>query len=1076
MKISQFSISHPLATTMVIVAMVFVGFVSLRGLPIDLFPEIDFPLVTVQVLYPGAAPGEVENEVTRKVEDALASLTDVKKITSYSREGASFVVAEFEWGVDLDIKAIDVREKVDRIKDTFPDAAEEPTVIKFDIMAAESVLIFAVTEKLSADEKKRAEADPRFRADVAYRTRQFVEDEVTAEIERIKGVASADVSGGREREVLVSVDMYKLKAKGVTLDDVEFALDLANVEKAGGRLDEPRTEISTRFLGKFNSVAEMSEIEVKRVNGKPVYLHDVAAVEDAYAEVRSYARFNGTDAILVQVNKESGANSAAIADEIYPRLEELRTRFPDHEFTIALDVTDFLRESIQMVKSNATSGALLAMLVLLVFLRDLRSVIIVGIAIPASIIATFMLIKAADLTLNLLSLGGLALGVGMLVDNSIVILENITRRIAISRNAEQGAREGASEVGAAISSSTYTTMAVFVPVLFFVTGVPSQIFDDLSLTVAFSLACSLLIALTFVPMACAKMLRPRRAKIIDVERNPEAVAQNRFMRGLAAVVENVIHRRAVASVVVLGLLGLAGVVLLTRGQVFFPEFDRGEFSVNLQMPVDASLEATDTASRRLERIIEDHVPSLEHYSTTVDPQTAALNVTMAKDGSMSTFEVRRMLRELVNVIPGGTVMVGEIGHGHGGAGANIEILVRGPANVEEAPLRAAGDTVAAGAESVEGAVNVENQLKAGRREVKIEPRPLAVKAFGLTDDYVAQTLSTYLTGKIATTYREQDDEYDVRLKLANAQSLTPDQIRDLLVPLPGSGATTTVDQLAEVSEGRGPVELQREDRQRIARVTGDVAEGAVLSEVTQKITDSVNEHGLPEGYSFEIGGEEEDRREAMGQLSFALIVSIVLVYMIMVAQFESLIHPFIILQTIPLCFIGVALALVVTGLPISIMVMLGIIMLAGIVVNNAIVLVDFVNTLRRRGHDRREAVILAAQVRLRPIMMTTITTAAGMLPLALGIGAGAELYQAMAITVIGGLTVSTIFTVLYIPATYIILEDASIWTKKRLRAAENVVESAINGAIGRIFGGRKALANGPTKADDESPDETSRDT
>jgi HAE1 family hydrophobic/amphiphilic exporter-1 len=1055
MKISSFSIRRPLATMMIIVSMIFIGFVSLRGLPIDLFPKIDFPLVTVQVTYSGAAPAEVENEITKKVEDALAALTDVKKITSYSHEGASFVVVEFDWGVDLDTKAIDVREKVDRIKGAFPDAADEPTVVKFDIMSAETVLLFAVTKKLTDQERPRYEADPHFRDDVAYLTRKFVEDEVTAEIERIGGVATASVSGGREREVLVGVDMYKLKAKGVTLDDVDLALDLGNVEKPGGRLDEPRTELSTRFLGKYGSIDEIKHIEVKRVNDKPVYLNEVATVEDAYKEVRSYARFDGTDAVLVQVNKESGANSAAIADQVYPRLDELRAKFPGYEFAIALDLTDFLRESISMVKSNATIGGAIALLVLLLFLRDLRSVIIAGIAIPTAIITTFTLIKAADLTLNLLSLGGLALGVGMLVDNSIVMLENITRRISISRDPRKGAADGATEVGGAISASTYTTMAVFLPVLFFVTGFPRQIFDDLALTVAFALACSLIVALTFVPMACSRLLRPRRDKAIDLEKNPEAVAETRFMERFRAVVDRILHERAIAVPVVLGILVIAGLIFVTRGMVFFPEFDRGEFTVNLQMPVDASLEATDNAARELERVITEQVPSLKHYSTTVNPQTATFNVSMRDDRTMSTLDVRRKLRDLVNVIPGGDVMVGEIGRGHGGSGADIEILVRGPTNVAVDPLRNVGDEVAALVEPVEGAVNIENQLKAGRREVKITPRPYSVRDLGLTDDFIATTVNTYITGKVATTYREQDDEYDVRLKLADAQSLTPEQIGDLLVPLPRTGAMVALNELADVTQGFGSVELQREDRARVAKVTADVEEGTALSDVVRGITTAVDKKGLPEGYSFEIGGEEEDRREAMGQLRFALIVSIAIVYMILVAQFESLVFPFIIIQTIPLCFVGVALALLITGLPISLMVMLGVIMLAGIVVNNAIVLVDFINTLRHRGHDRREAVILGAQVRFRPIVMTTLTTVGGMMPLALGWGAGSELYQAMAITVIGGLLVSTFFTLIYIPATYIILDDFSTWSKKRLLALEHRIE----GLLRRLFSRGKAVAD-----------------
>ena len=1058
MKLSHFSISRPLATMMIVVGMIFVGFVSLRGLPIDLFPEIDFPLVAVQVVYTGAAPGEVETGITEKLEKALATLEGVENLTAYSREGVSTVVIEFEWGVDLDTKTNDVRDKVERIKTTFPDDAEEPTVSKFDIMSAETVLLFAVSRNLTAEERRRYETDTAFRDDVAYLTRKFVEDEVQPEIERIAGVAATSLSGGREREILVSVDMYKLKAKGVTLDDVELALDLENVEKPGGRLDERRTEFSTRFLGRYEDVGEIEHIEVAKVNGKPVYLREVATVEDTYKEQRDYARMNGADAVLVDVIKESGENSAAIADKIYPRLDELRAKFPGYDFAMALDLTDFLRASIGMVESNAAIGGVIALLVLLLFLRDLRSVIIAGIAIPTAIITTFTLIKAANLTLNLLSLGGLALGVGMLVDNSIVMLENITRRISISRDAIKGAREGAAEVGGAISASTYTTMAVFLPVLFFVSGVPSQIFDDLSLTVAFALACSLLVALTFVPMACSRMLRVKPGQILDLEDNPEAVSENRFIRRLRTVLQVILHRRGAVVGVVVAIFALALVIFMTRGMIFFPPFDRGEFAVTLEMPVDASLEATETATRTLEKIVEKNVPSLKHYSMSVEPQSASLTVTLRDDRKLSTFRTRQLLRELVNVIPGGRVSVADIER-RGGGGGDIEILLRGPTNVAVEPLRAVGDNIEAIADRTEGAINVKNQLKAGRREIQIKPLRPSVSNLALNYDRIARTISTLITGKVPTTYREEGDEYDVRLKLENAQDLDPEQIAQLLIPLPGTGNTVALEEVAAVQYGLGPVELQREDQRRVARITADVEEGAVLSEVVRKISDTIDEKGLPEGYTYDVGGEEEDRREAMQQLTFALFVSIALVYMILVTQFESLVFPLIIIQTIPLCLVGVALALLVTFRPINLMVMLGLIMLAGIVVNNAIVLVDFINTLRRRGYERHEAVVLGTQVRFRPIVMTTLTTIGGMSPLALGLGSGSELYQSMAITVIGGLLVSTFFTLLYIPVMYLILDDLSVWSKKRLVALEHAIEEGFRRLFRRLFRRGRSVAD-----------------
>ena len=442
----------------------------------------------------------------------------------------------------------------------------------------------------------------------------------------------------------------------------------------------------------------------------------------------------------------------------------------------------------------------------------------------------------------------------------------------------------------------------------------------------------------------------------------------------------------------------------------------------------------------------------------VEPQSASLTVTLRDDRKLSTFRTRQLLRELVNVIPGGRVSVADIER-RGGGGGDIEILLRGPTNVAVEPLRAVGDNIEAIADRTEGAINVKNQLKAGRREIQIKPLRPSVSNLALNYDRIARTISTLITGKVPTTYREEGDEYDVRLKLENAQDLDPEQIAQLLIPLPGTGNTVALEEVATVEYGLGPVELQREDQRRVARVTADVEEGAVLSEVVKKISDTIDEEGLPEGYAYEVGGEEEDRREAMQQLTFALFVSIALVYMILVAQFESLVFPLIIIQTIPLCLVGVALALLVTFRPINLMVMLGLIMLAGIVVNNAIVLVDFINTLRRRGYERHEAVVLAAQVRFRPIVMTTLTTIGGMSPLALGLGSGSELYQSMAITVIGGLITSTLFTLLYIPVMYLILDDFSVWSKTRLAALERAIEDSLRRLFRRLFRRGRAVAD-----------------
>jgi len=1033
MKISDISVDRPLLVVMIVCAMIFLGWISLVGLPVDLFPEINFPLVTVRTLYPGASPSEVEKLVTKPIEEAVSTIADVEKVTSRSIEGVSLVMIEFEWGIDLDIRALDVRDKVAAMQFQLPDDAEDPVINKFDMLSNELAISISVTSKQGL-----------------YEARKFAEDEIKERLERINGVGAALIRGGLEREIQVRVDQQKLHAYRLSLDDISDALEKENIDLPGGRIKETEQELTVRTLGEFQSVGEISDIIVRYVEGKPVYLKDVAEVADSYKEKRQYVRTNFEPSVRIDVLKKSGGNTLQIADNVKAVLENINRDFPEYSVRVALDLSIFIDKSINMVKENALYGGILAVIILFVFLRKITPTLIIAVAIPTAIIVTFVLIKGKELTLNLLSLGGLALGVGMMVDNSIVVLESIFRHINLGKKPMDGAKVGSREVAVAITASTFTTLAVFTPLIFFTTGIVKEVFADLCYTVTFSLAVSLIVALTFVPMACSRLLR-RDAKNNPGEEHIPKPQDNKMQQLLTRVLQRILPRR-ISSVLLTLLLFAGSVALLIQviPKEFFPKFDRGEFAITLELPVGTSLEATDKIMKQIEKHVLQ-IPELVRYTATINPSDnpneASLSAVLTdkKDRDISTEQIVKKLRkDIKNMrIPGAKISITEEAGGHGRQAKAVQILVKGP---DRDMLREINRDYVRIVSRIKGAADVDTSMRRGKPEIKIELDRKALADRGLNASDVAGSIRSYLTGDVATRYREGDDEIDVRLQLKGKDELKREDVRNLLLNLSG-GDKIPVDEVAHIRIGTGPLVLEREDQENVGYVTSNL-EGEKLGTVTSKIRQQFDRKPLPPRYRYEFTGEQKDMQEAFQSLFVALMIGVVLIYMILVAQFESFTQPFVIMLTVPIAIVGVVLALLATLQSFNVMVFLGLIVLAGIVVNNAIVLIDYINQLRARGIERTEAILEGARIRLRPILLTTLTTVFGMMPLALGLGSGSEFYKPLAITIIGGLLFSMLLTLVFIPIVYTIIDDFSSWVKRRLRIGASTNTEAVTAGRG----------------------------
>jgi HAE1 family hydrophobic/amphiphilic exporter-1 len=1074
MSLPSRAIGRPVAVAMLFLAVVFLGLISFRRLPIDLLPDIAYPRLVVYTSYPNVAPAEVERLVTEPVERYVSAVPGVERIESVSREGVSLVTLRFAWGTNMDFAALNVREKLDNLGDGLPDQASRPVVLRTD---PTSEPIMAISVAGSSD---------------LWSLKDLAESVFKRRLEQIDGVAQAVVTGGLEREIHVEVDPQRLESFGITIFDIEQALQAANATAPGGTIRRGRYRYALRTLGELRDVEQIAGIVVGRGgsgassrNGAGatsseaalITLGDVARVEDGFKDRQSMARYNGRDAVGLLLFKESGANTVRVSERVKEVLGELREQHPEIALEIAMNQADFVSEAIANVVDALIEGAVLSFLVLFLFLRDARYPIAISLAIPISVIASFALFDASGVSLNIMSLGGLALGVGMLVDNAIVVLENIFRYREQGAAAAVAAAVGAEEVQGAITSSTLTTIAVFGPIIY-IEGVAGELFGALSYAVAFSLLASLLVAVTLLPTMAArwgdadtgddapKPLTRRAAsalgRVIGRWARPPLDAFDRafdrFTHAYLRVLEASVRHRGRVVAVSIGLLVVSVLLGLSLDRAVLPEVDQGAFTARLELPRGTPIEETADVATRLEEIFRSD-PGVEAIFTRIGRQDAIAGVEDDDSGlntavldvrlhaKAKTADVLERIRPRLAAFPPGTVSL-ETGQATafgrllGGGEADLAVRIRG--DDLDASLEYARGLAARLAESP-ALTNVRLGTVLGEPEVQVEIDREAAARYGIEPRRIAETIEKYMLGSRATDLVDFDRKIPivVRLPEESRRSIeTLDRLRVDGVPL---------RELIRTTEAVGPTEIRRVDQNRLVPVYADGV-GSDLAEAIAAASAAVADFPAPRGIRVEIGGENEEMQRNFRELAFAFGLAVLLVYMILAAEFESIIHPLTILLSVPLALVGALFSLWITGGSINAMSLIGIIILVGIVDNNAIVMIDYINHRRRAGRSMREAILDAGSARLRPIIMTTVTTLLGVLPMALGFGRGADLRAPLAVTVFGGLFTATALTLIVIPVAYDLVEELRLWLRRLIPGLEPRLEPSPSAAAAPAAG------------------------
>lgn len=1004
---------------MLFIGLIVIGLISYQGLGLDLLPDMSFPVSAVLVSYPGVAPEEIETLITIPLEEVLSTLQSLDSITSYSQESSSIILLSFQWGTNMDIATLEVREKIDQVKRILPEGASAPMVFKFDPTIMPVMMLAMNSERYDLNELQK-----------------FAQDLVKPQLERLEGIARATVSGGLEREILVSVDNEKLRANNLTLAQVIASLGSENINLPAGTLREGNIDLLVRTLGRFKNLEDIEKVVLSNMQGRQIYLTEVAQVIDTYKERDVIAYINGLPSISFNLQKESGSNTVLVANRVYQELEKIKDLLPHEvEITVAYDSSDFIKKAISQVVNVGLTGALLAVIVLFLFLRSLKSTLIISVAIPISIISTFILLYFSNLTLNMMTMGGLALGIGMLVDNAIVVLENIFRHHQLGEESSLAADYGANEVSNAITASTLTTIAVFLPVIY-VSGIAGELFKTMGLTITFSLLMSLFVALTLIPMLSSRLMKNEHKVISSSE---DSVRKNSFLSQSGSLFNfvkkeysNLIkwslrHRGIVViGAIVIFMVSLSLIPIV--GTEFMPSVDQGMFNINISLPVGTNLAVTEEVIRTVEGITSE-IPEVRYVFSIVGGGGMGMSQSTSSGGTImvtlvdqrererSTKEIIADLRAKVGEFPDTTINFGEQGVSLV-TGSPLSIKITGDSLSE---LEYIADTVISLLSEIEGVYDLQSSIKEVLPELHIDIDREKANLYGLTAGQIATTIQNALLGKVAGYYLEEGEQYDITVKLARGNVEQISELENLVISS-AYGLQIPLKELAEVKMGVGPQTINREKQQRLVTVTGNVS-GRVLGEVIQDAQQQLASLVLPEGYYYNFSGEFEQMTESFSDLFFALILSILLVFMIIAAQFESLLFPFAVIFSIPFALIGVIIALLLARTSLNILVLLGFIMLAGIVVNNAIVLIDYINQLRRGGMERNEAVIEGGETRLRPILMTALTTILAMVPMALGIGEGAELRAPLAVAIIGGLTSSTFLTLIIIPIFYTYLDD-----------------------------------------------------
>ena len=1021
MKLSETGVRRPVATLMAFVAVFLLGVIAWQRLAIDMMPEIESPSISVFTRWDGASTEDVEQQITRVIESALGSVTDLDEITSTTSEGVSRVTCKFKWGTELGEAANDMRDLLERAKRRLPDDADDPVMFKFNT-ANMPILGFSVTATENIEKLE-----------------DTVNDDIVDVLKRVPGVGTAEAFGGLERQINVFLDPAKLSAHGLSVAAIAAAIDADNQTEPAGNVKIGTVDYTIRVPGEFATPEEVGLVVVKRDGDKVVRVSDVARVEDGFAEETRVVERMGRAGMMVDVQKRSGENTMAVARRVMDKLEEIKQNLPaDYSIDLVFDTSDMIGKSIRSVGKTVLWGGLFVVLVTLFFLRSARTSLVIALTIPFSLIIASVFMFLKGWTINLMSLSALALAVGMVVDNAVVVLENVISHVSRGTGRREAAMFGADEVGTAILASTLTTIVVFVP-LVFVDGVTGIMLGQLGGIVTATLVASVVCSLLLTPMLASKLLRPPPAGRGAYARF-YAWSEGRLAaleRGYGRLLSGALHARWLVVLAAVGVVALTVWGFRSLGSEFMGKEDTGQLSISYQLPLSTRYEITAETGRRIlevaHRVCGDGTIVSEmlraggsggfgggggsHVGTIrlrlVDAKFR--DKTADEYGDEITREVSRW-PEIVKVFSNSGNFLNRILMG---GGANLLIEVYG---WDLDQTTAIAERIKAIAQETPGSRDVRVSQDMGKPELSIAIDRAKASAMGLTMQEITATVSALFQGDDASQYREGEDEYDITLRLAAPDRASIEDIRRTELPLPGGGRVR-LDAIAQVVEGSGPVTITRKNQQRIVNVEFDATdarpEGDVMADVRRRIESEIV---LPNGVSVEYGGMIEEQEKSEKALTMMILLGIVLVYMVMAAQFESLLHPLLIMFSVPFAFSGVVAVLHLTGTPLSMSAYIGMVLLVGVVVNNSIVLVDYVNLLRARGRALREAIVEGGRQRLRPVMITTCTTVLGMMPMATSHGDGSATWRPLGLVVVGGLALASVVSLVLVPTLYYIAE------------------------------------------------------
>ena len=1000
---------------MIFVALAVIGIYSYNQMGVDLLPKMDWPIVSVVTVYPGAGPREVENDVSKPIEDALSSLNNIDNIRSYSNENVSVVVVQFSFATDVNTAANDVQRNVDIAQSQLPKDADAPRVQKADLNSFPIVRISATGSMQPI---------------ALY---QFVEDKVKPALEHVPGVATVDLVGGRQREIKVGVDNARLRAYDLSIMQVAHAMASDNLDFPAGTVSGTTKEYTVRLSGKFKSVGQLRNMVIASTSKGVVHLGDVAYVRDSYkTEGQTYSRMEGNPAIGIIIQKTSDANSVKTSDGIREALKnlELEYRNSDLKFTVAQDITQFTRNSMNEVRRDLGLAIMMVAITLFLFLHSARNSLIVLLSIPTSLISTFIFMYAMGFTINLVSMMAMALVIGILVDDSIVVLENIHRHMELGEEKKAAALNGRSEIGFAAVAITLVDVVVFLPIAL-VGGLVGKIFREFGLTIVVSTLISLFVSFTLTPMLASRWSSVNQYKNDSIAGKLVNWFEN-FQRRLDAGYRKVLgwglaNRKKVIGISVGALLvSLLPIPLHLIGTEFMTQPDRGEFALIVEMPVGTPLDKTDQTIKQIENRLRGD-PNIQDYFSTVgmseqtfqkstQPNLGQIHIRLvpAWQRRISTEKEMTRVKDIADSYPGVTSRTSVIGMWGTANYSPLEVEIQG-ADLPQvvSASQKIGDVMG----RTNGVTDIKSTWQTARPELQVVVDREKAASFGLTLGDVASALQTAIQGNVVTKYNDNGTDYDVRLQLAESDRNKASELQNMTL-MTGSGRQVYLRQIAEVIRGSGPVEIDRKDRERLVTIIGNLTGSRSLGDATRDIESGIASLKLPSSIRVFFGGDNENMSDMFSDMGLALAMAVLFVYMIMVSLFESYAHPFTIMFSLPVALVGGMLALLLTGQTLNTFSMIGVIMSVGLVTKNAILLVDYTNTLRGRGYDMTHAILEAGPTRLRPIVMTTATMVFGMLPLALGLGSGSEIRQSMAVVVIGALISSTLLTLLLVPVMY----------------------------------------------------------